>query len=65
MLSVLAEDQWHNFTNGGRVDTGINAVEWAKEAYKEEQEKFFLPRWTQMVLNQASRIFSLKKSVNS
>ncbi len=27
------EDSWHIFLNGGRVDTGIDAIEWAKEAY--------------------------------
>ncbi|HHD77810.1 MAG TPA: imidazole glycerol phosphate synthase subunit HisF [Campylobacteraceae bacterium] len=26
-------ESWHIFLNGGRVDTGIDAVEWAKEAY--------------------------------
>jgi cyclase len=26
-------DSWHIFLNGGRVDTGIDAVEWAKEVY--------------------------------
>lgn len=25
------EDQWNVYLNGGRVDTGINALEWAKE----------------------------------
>jgi cyclase len=24
-------DQWNVYLNGGRVDTGINALEWAKE----------------------------------
>jgi len=24
---------WHIFTHGGRIDTGIDAIEWAKEAY--------------------------------
>jgi cyclase len=26
-------DSWHIFLNGGRKDTGIDAVKWAKEAY--------------------------------
>lgn len=29
----VAEDRWHIFTHGGRNDTGIDALEWAKEAY--------------------------------
>ena len=27
------ENEWHIFTHGGRNDTGIDAIEWAKEAY--------------------------------
>ena len=27
------ESEWHIFTHGGRNDTGIDAIEWAKEAY--------------------------------
>ena len=27
-------DGWHIFLNGGRKDTGIDAIEWAKEAYE-------------------------------
>jgi cyclase len=27
------ENRWHIFTHGGRNDTGIDALEWAKEAY--------------------------------
>jgi len=30
----VAEDTWHIFTHGGRNDTGIDALEWAKEAYE-------------------------------
>ncbi|MBU1667199.1 imidazole glycerol phosphate synthase subunit HisF [bacterium] len=30
----VAEDEWHIFTHGGRNDTGIDAIEWAKEAYE-------------------------------
>ncbi len=26
-------NRWHIFTHGGRVDTGIDAVEWAREVY--------------------------------
>jgi len=29
----VAEDKWNVFTHGGRNDTGIDALEWAKEAY--------------------------------
>ncbi len=28
------EDRWHIFTHGGRNDTGIDAIAWAKEAYE-------------------------------
>jgi len=30
----VAEDQWHIFTHGGRNDTGIDAIDWAREAYE-------------------------------
>jgi len=29
----VGEERWHIFTHGGRNDTGIDAIEWAKEAY--------------------------------
>jgi len=29
----VSDDEWHIFTHGGRNDTGIDAIEWAKEAY--------------------------------
>ncbi len=29
----VAENRWHIFTHGGRRDTGIDAIEWAREAY--------------------------------
>ncbi len=29
----VANGKWHIFTHGGRNDTGIDAIEWAKEAY--------------------------------
>lgn len=29
----VANDSWHIFTHGGRNDTGIDAIEWAREAY--------------------------------
>jgi cyclase len=29
----VAPNEWHIFTHGGRNDTGIDAIEWAKEAY--------------------------------
>ncbi|UPT77534.1 imidazole glycerol phosphate synthase subunit HisF [Sulfurovum sp. XGS-02] len=30
----VGDDKWHVFTHGGRNDTGIDALEWAKEAYE-------------------------------
>jgi len=29
----VSENEWHIFTHGGRNDTGIDAIGWAKEAY--------------------------------
>jgi len=29
----VSDKRWHIFTHGGRNDTGIDAIEWAKEAY--------------------------------
>ncbi len=29
----VGDNEWHIFTHGGRRDTGIDAVEWAKEAF--------------------------------
>jgi len=29
----VGEGKWHIFTHGGRNDTGIDAIKWAKEAY--------------------------------
>jgi len=29
----VRENKWHIFTHGGRNDTGIDAIEWAKEVY--------------------------------
>ncbi len=29
----VSPESWHIFTHGGRVDTGIDAIMWAKEAY--------------------------------
>ncbi|MEA1954782.1 MAG: imidazole glycerol phosphate synthase subunit HisF [Campylobacterota bacterium] len=29
----VSEDKWNIFTHGGRNDTGIDALEWAREAY--------------------------------
>jgi len=29
----VSKDKWHIFTHGGRNDTKIDAIEWAKEAY--------------------------------
>ncbi len=28
----VADNKWHVFINGGRIDTGLDALEWAKEA---------------------------------
>ena len=30
----VAPNRWHIFTHGGRRDTGIDAISWAKEAYE-------------------------------
>jgi len=30
----VKKDLWHIFTHGGRNDTGIDAIQWAKEAYE-------------------------------
>ena len=30
----VADNKWHVFTHGGRNDTGMDALEWAKEAYE-------------------------------
>ena len=30
----VGEGEWHIFTHGGRNDTGIDAIAWAKEAYE-------------------------------
>jgi len=30
----VGEGRWHIFTHGGRNDTGIDALQWAKEAYE-------------------------------
>ncbi|MEY3001704.1 MAG: imidazoleglycerol phosphate synthase, cyclase subunit, partial [Pseudomonadota bacterium] len=30
----VSEEKWHIFTHGGRNDTGIDALEWAKEVYE-------------------------------
>jgi len=29
----VSDNEWHIFTHGGRNDTGIDAIEWAKEVY--------------------------------
>ena len=29
----VSPNNWHIFTHGGRNDTGLDAIEWAKEAY--------------------------------
>ncbi len=29
----VSSNKWHIFTHGGRNDTGLDAIEWAKEAY--------------------------------
>ncbi len=30
----VGQERWHIFTHGGRNDTGIDAIEWAQEAYE-------------------------------
>ncbi len=30
----ISDEKWHIFTHGGRNDTGIDAISWAKEAYE-------------------------------
>jgi len=30
----VGENKWNIFTHGGRNDTGIDAIEWAKESYE-------------------------------
>jgi cyclase len=35
----VADDKWNVFTHGGRNDTGIDALEWAKEAYNRGEQK--------------------------
>ena len=39
---------WNIFKNGGRVDMGIDAVEWAKRPVNLVQVRFFLQAWTVM-----------------
>jgi len=29
----VSDEKWHIFTHGGRNDTGLDAIEWAKESY--------------------------------
>ena len=41
-------DGWTIYKNGGRVDMELDAVEWAMQAEKLEQVKFFLPVWIVM-----------------
>ena len=36
----VAEDRWNVYVNGGRVDTGIDAIEWAKHVAELGQVKF-------------------------
>lgn len=31
-VKKIGQNQWRVFTNGGRVDTGLDAIEWAKKA---------------------------------
>lgn len=33
-VKKLGKNQWRVFINGGRVDTGLDAVEWAKEGVR-------------------------------
>ncbi|MGR5997399.1 HisA/HisF-related TIM barrel protein [Bacillus cereus] len=34
MLEKVAEGKWNVYVNGGRVDTGMDAIEWAKRVVK-------------------------------
>lgn len=43
---------WNVYKNGGRVDTGLDAVEWAIQADRREQERFYLPVWIVMAPRQ-------------
>jgi imidazole glycerol-phosphate synthase subunit HisF len=31
-LTIDGQEKWHVFINGGRVDTGINVIDWVKQA---------------------------------
>ena len=37
---------WNIYKNGGRIDTGLDAVEWAIRAESWVRERFFSPAWT-------------------
>ncbi|SFV67576.1 Imidazole glycerol phosphate synthase cyclase subunit [hydrothermal vent metagenome] len=39
----VSEDKWNIFTHGGRNDTGIDAIEWAKESYNRGAEVVNIP----------------------
>ena len=39
---------WNIYKHGGRLDTGLDAIEWAKRQRHWEQGKSFLPAWTVM-----------------
>ena len=43
---------WNIYKHGGRLDTGIDAVWWAKKLRNWEQGRFFLPAWIVMVQRQ-------------
>lgn len=42
---------WNIYKHGGRLDTGLDAIEWAKRQRHWEQGKSFLPAWTVMEQN--------------
>lgn len=33
-VKKVAKDTWHVFINGGRIDTGLDAIQWAEEVYQ-------------------------------
>ena len=39
---------WNIYKHGGRLDTGIDAVEWRRKWKPLAQVRFFLPAWTAM-----------------
>ena len=42
------KNSWEVFINGGRVETGIDAIQWAKKVEKLGLERFYLHLWIEM-----------------